>query len=307
MAADPVLTVVVTVVSDTAEQSDTCHLEGCLEALQHQIDPPPMEVLVTCDSQLPGIQELERRFPHVCFICVDTLRTVRSGHTREHHDKLRGIGIQRARAPLVALIEDHSRPDVHWSAALIKEHAQSRAAIGGAIENGIDRALNWAVYFSDFGRYQNPVRRGPSTYLSDANVCYKRAALEQVAEAWSGGYDEARVHAALTRRGETLALSPDVIVYQHRLGLRLATALVERYVWGRSFGAGRTALIAPWQRALYAVLCPLLPPILFLRQLRNVLRTGRNRAAFLRAAPLTALLDVAWSCGECVGYLTGHP
>lgn len=307
MATDPVLTVVVTVVSDTAEESGAHHLAGCLESLQHQIDPPPLEVVVTCEARLPGIRELEARFPDVRFVCVDDLQADRSRPTREHHDELRGIGIERARAPLVAMIEDHSRPDAHWSAALVKEHLQPHAAIGGAMENGIDRALNWAVYFCDFGRYQNPVPRGLSTYLSDANVCYKRAALDRVPEAWIRGYDEARVHSALLKRGETLALSPDVIVSQYRVGLRLGPSLAERYVWGRSFGAGRAKIMALSRRALYAVLCPLLPPILLYRQFRNVLRTGRSRAAFLRSAPLTALLDVAWSFGESVGYLTGHP
>ena len=70
----PALTVVVTVVSDTSEQSDTSHLEGCLEALRQQVNPPPMEVLVTCDARLPGIKELEQRFPEVGFIAVEKLQ-----------------------------------------------------------------------------------------------------------------------------------------------------------------------------------------------------------------------------------------
>jgi hypothetical protein len=307
MAADPLLTVVVTVVSDTAEQADTSHLEGCLEALQRQIDPPATEVLVTCAAGLPGLKELQQRFPGVGFICVDKLRTARSGPSREHHDELRGVGIRSARAPLVALLEDCGRPHPHWSAQLVKEHAQPFAAIGGAMENGIDRSLNWAVYFGDFGRYQNPVPRGPSAYVSDANVCYKRAALDRVAEAWAENYNEARVHAALAKHGEVLALSPDVIVYQHRLNLRLGPALMERYVWGRSFAAVRVAAIATSRRAILAALCPLLPLMLLLRQFRNVLSTRRNRAVFVRALPLTALLDFAWSFGEFIGYLTGHP
>jgi len=175
------------------------------------------------------------------------------------------------------------------------------------MENGIDRALNWAVYFGDFGRYQNPIPSGPSAYVSDANVCYKREALQRVADAWAGSYNEARVHGALTERGEVLALSPEVIVYQHRLNLRLGPALMERYVWGRSFAAVRVARVPSSRRALLALLCPLLPFVLSLRQLQNVLRTGRNRAAFVRALPLTMLLDLVWSYGEFVGYLTGHP
>src|SRR5208282_3362209 len=142
MAADPALTVVVTVVSDTSEQSDTLNLEGCLEALRQQVNPPPMEVLVTCDARLPGIRELEPGFPEVSFIAVEELHRARSGPSREHHDELRGIGMRKARAPLIALIEDVGRPDPTWAAALVKEHAQSYAAIGGAMENGINRPLN---------------------------------------------------------------------------------------------------------------------------------------------------------------------
>ena len=307
MAAEPALTVVVTVVSDTSEQSDTLHLEGCLEALRQQVNPPPMEVVVTCDARLPGIKELEQRFPEVGFVAVEKLHTARSGPSREHHDELRGIGIRRARAPLIALIEDVGRPDPNWAAALVKEHAGPYAAVGGAMENGIDRPLNWAVYFGDFGRYQNPVPHGRSPYVSDANVCYKREALERVADAWPGSYNEARVHGALASRGQILALSPDAIVFQHRLNLRLMPALVERYVWARSYAAVRIEGVPAARRAVYAILCPALPFVLFLRQLGNVLRTKRNRAAFLKALPVTLLLDIAWSYGEFVGYVTGHP
>jgi hypothetical protein len=190
---------------------------------------------------------------------------------------------------------------------VVKEHAQSYAAIGGAMENGIDRALNWAVYFGDFGRYQNPIPRGPSPYVSDANVCYKRAALDRVKDAWPDSYNEARVHGALMERGEVLALSPDVAVWQHRLDLHLGPVLVERYVWGRSFAATRVARVPASRRVIYAVLCPVLPFVLLLRQWQNVLRTKRNQGAFLKALRLTALLDVAWSWGELVGYVTGRP
>lgn len=307
MGAAPSLAVVVTVVSDTSEAADTGSLEGCLQALQSQADPPPMEVLVTCDARLRGVDQLRQRFPQVKFIAVDKLHTARSGPSREHHDELRGIGLRNSQAPLVALIEDVGRPDSHWCSQLVKEHAQPYAAIGGAMENGVDRALNWAVYFGDFGRYQNPILAGPSPYVSDANVCYKREALQRVADAWAGSYNEARVHAALVERGEVLALSPQVIVSQHRLDLRLGPALLERYVWGRSFAAVRVSSTPSSRRAILALLCPLLPFVLLLRQFQNILRTRRNRAAFLRALPLSSLLDLVWSGGEFVGYVTGHP
>jgi hypothetical protein len=306
-AAQPKLSVVVTVVSDTTEETDTRHLEGCLEALEHQVNPPEMEVLVTCGGWLRGIEELEQRFPRVRFIRVGKLRTARHGPSREHHDELRAVGIRQACGELVGLLEDHGWPDLHWCAQLVKEHRGPHAAIGGAIENSIDRLLNWGVYFCDFGRYQNPVPRGPATFVSDANVCYKRLGLDKVPEAWADSYNEVRVHAALSERGETLWLSPDLVVYQHRLNLQLGLALLERYVWGRSYAATRMAMAAGSRRLILAALSPVLPLILIQRQLRNVLRKRRNRGAFFRALPLTALLTIAWSYGEFVGYLTGRP
>ncbi len=307
MSASPALSVVITVVSDTSEAADTQHLERCLDAFRHQVDPPPMEILVTCNGRVPGVEQLRQHYPGVNFIAVEKLRTQRTGPSREHHDELRGIGIRAARAPLVALIEDVGVPDPGWAAQLVKEHAQAYAAVGGAMENGIDRPLNWAVYFEDFGRYQNPVPRGPSAFVSDANVCYKRTALERVRDAWPESYNEARVHGALAAHGEVLALSPDVVVRQHRLNLRLRPVLTERYVWGRSFAATRVAGASAARRRALAAMTPLLPLVLFLRQAKKVMESGRNRGAFLRSTPLTMLLNTAWSWGEFVGYATGRP
>ena len=83
--------------------------------------------------------------------------------------------------------------------------------------------------------------------------------------------------------------------------------LTERYVWGRSFAATRVIALPASKRFLLAAMTPLLPFVLFLRQMRKVLASKRNRLAFLRAAPLTFLLNTTWSWGEFVGYITGRP
>jgi hypothetical protein len=305
-AISPELSVIVTVVSDTTAQSDTRHLEACLQALQRQLGAPQLETIVTCDSRLPGIEQVAQRFPEVRFVCLPYARSARSGASREHHDQLRWAGLREAKGRLIAVLEDHGRPDPHWCAALVKEHAGSHAAVGGAIENGVDRPLNWAVYFADFGRYQNPVPRGPSARLSDANVSYKRAALEAVPSAWATTYNEVVVHQALLAHGQTLWLSPDVVVYQHRMNLALGSQLLERYVWGRSYAATRVANAPAWKRLTLAVLSPLLPPLLLVRGLGNVLRTRRNRTAFIKALPYFVLLCFAWASGEFAGYSTGR-
>ena len=226
---------------------------------------------------------------------------------REHHDVLRARGLGAARGELVGLLEDHARPGADWCARVVAAHGKPYAAIGGAIENGVDRPLNWAVYYCDFGRYQNPVPAGPSAFASDANVTYKRSALWPIRASWEESFREVVVHGALAARGETVALDPSIVVHQDRRDLRLGAAVRERFVWGRSYGATRAALLPRSTRMIYAVCSPLLPAILVLRMARTAWIRRTHFGAFLRALPLIAVLVTIWSAGEGVGYATGRP
>lgn len=302
------LSVVVVIVSDTTEQrAGTANLAVCLEALSKQIDAPPLEVIVPHHPETEGIEDLRKGFPQVIFTAVAGLRTSpRRGGSREHHDVLRARGLAAARGDVIGLLEDHGRPDEHWCANVVAAHRGTYAAIGGAIENGIDRPLNWAVYYCDFGRYQRPFPPGESSFASDANVTYKRSALEAIRTTWVKSFREVMVNGTLRSRGEKVALQADIVVYQNRRNLRLGAALLERFVWGRSYAANRTAQLRGRERAAYAVLSPLLPVILLLRMAETAWSRRRHFAKFLRAFPLTAMLVTVWSIGEGVGYATAR-
>jgi hypothetical protein len=175
---NPVLSVLVVIVSDTTEQrAAVSDLAGCLAALSKQIDAPPMEIIVPHRQDVDGIEALRKEFPQVTFLLVTDLATSSRAGSREHHDILRARGLSAAHGDVLGLLEDHGRPDENWCAKVVAAHRKPYAAIGGAIENGLDRPLNWAVYYCDFGRYQNPLPPGESSCASDANVSYKRAAL----------------------------------------------------------------------------------------------------------------------------------
>ena len=206
---------------------------------------------------------------------------------------------------MVALMEDHARPDEKWCANIVAAHRENYAAIGGAIENGIDRPLNWAVYFCDFGKYQNPLPAGESPFSSDANTSYKRTALESVRPAWEESFREVVVNGRLIDAGEKVALHPDIVVYQHRSDLKTGAAMSERYIWGRSYAATRNALLSFPKRLVYAALSCLLPAILILRLGRTAQQRGRHFGKFLRALPLILALQISWSLGEGIGYLAG--
>lgn len=305
-AAEPALSAIVVIVSDTLEpRAHAGHLAGCLGALREQIDAPPFEIIVPYHAATDGIAELQKHFTDVRFVAVEDRAIVeRKQGSREHHDVLRARGLAVARGALLALLEDHARPDPRWCSNLAAAHRQSdAAAVGGAIENGVDSPLAWAVYYCDFARYQNPLPDGASPFASDANTAYKRQALESIRSLWRESFREGVVNAALLEAGRILVLRGDVIVYQHRSDLTLANALRERFVWARSYARTRATLLTPLRRLAYAVASPLLPPLLLLRMASTAWKRRRHFGKFVGAAPLAALLLCGWSAGECAGYV----
>ena len=290
-AAAPALTVVVVML----EGPD--YLARCLEALARQKNAPHFEIIVPCDERLGDAAALRAKYPQAQFARVPGKRT---------YAELRAIGVRRARGPIVALTEDHCAPEPAWCAEILNAHAAPHAAIGGAVEKGPDAALNWAIYLCDFGRYMQPVREGPAGYLTDCNVSYKRAALASLAEVWAGEFHEPVVHGTLKARGETLWLSPRIVVRQQR-SLSWGSALWDRYAFGRLFASTRPEAAAPMGRALYAALAIALPPFIVARVATDVLRKRRHFRELARALPALILVTSAWAWGEFAGYVTGRP
>ncbi len=270
----------------------------CLRALSQQVDIPSLEIIVPCDSRLGGLWALRKEFPEAHVLYVERHRT---------YAELRALGVQKARGAIVALTEDHCIPDPDWCSRILEAHAGPHAAVGGAVEKGQpDTLLNWAVYLCDFSRYMNPVPEGPASYLTDCNVSYKQAALSSVAQVWIDEFHETSVNWALQARGESLWLSPRIIVHQQR-SLRFGSAVWERYAFGRLFASTRVTATTLLRRALYAGSSFLLPPLLLGRVAGNVFRKRRCVAEFFRTLPALMFMTTIWAWGEFVGYLTGRP
>lgn len=282
-------------------------MKTCLAALEPSASEYVLEVLVPYDSRLDSIDELESRFPWAQFIDARKIIVAEEhGDTsREHHDMLRAVGINLASGPIVALLEDHGVPSENWCRSLLDAHRTSdAAAIGGAVENGVDRLLNWAVYYCDFGRYQNPVPSGPVEFLSDSNVSYKRDALWSVKHQWSDAFHETSVNWELRRDGATLKLNPEMVVHQTRRNLSFLFALRERIVWGRSFAGTRAMEVSNLRRALFAAFSFLLPFVLTFRIVALGLKKQRFLGRLFCSLPIVFLLEIFWSFGEFVGYVT---
>jgi hypothetical protein len=299
---------VVAMVSDTTESADTSHLGPCLDALLAQAGAPTMEIIVPYHAGVRGVEEVERKYSRVRFLEVTDLKTF-SGrkNSREHHDELRARGLAVAQGTLVALIEDCGIAAKDWVARMAEAHQQPMGGAGGAMENGIDRPLNWAVYYCDFLRYQQPLAAGDAWAISDANCCYKRAALGGIGSVWREVFHESSINDGLRAKGDKVVLAPAAVVSQHRLGLTLGSALKERYVWGRSYAASRSKLATTGKRLFWGAFSPALPLLMLTRMSLMAWKKRRTWGAFVKAFPLTAMLIVSWSWGEFIGYVTGRP
>jgi hypothetical protein len=288
----PELTVVVVILQGKS------YLIRCLRALTRQIDVPAFEILVPHDESLGDIAMLRAEFPGVQFLSLEGYHT---------YAELRALGFRQARGRIIALTEDHCIPDPDWCARILETHQGPYAAVGGAVDKEKpDTVLNWAIYLCDFSRYTNPVLEGPSTYLTDCNVAYKRKDLEAIASVWRDEFHETSVNWTLQARGKVLWLSPKIIVRQQR-SLTFRRAIRERYAFGRLFASTRVASTTPFRRLLYAVGAIPLPFLLTGRVMSHVFRKRRYIDEFFRALPLIGLMTTIWSWGELIGYLTGRP
>lgn len=300
------LSVVVTVV-DGGET-----LDRCLTSLATQQGGPALDVIVPWDDSVPGMAALAARFPAFRFLPLGTLETQRPkfGPAGQHElfDRRRSAGLTVATGDLVAIVEDRGVPRPDWALKLAELHQRMpEAVIGGGVDNGRDRILNWAVFFCDFGRYQLPFESGPREYVTDVNIGYKRRAIEQTRELWKERYHETTVHWALVRAGETLYLSNEFAVDQMRDDLSVRRLMGERLGWGRLFAYTRARETGLGKRLVLAALAPVLPFLLFTRLARHQVQKRRTLGKFLAASPLVALLLAGWSLGEMTGYLTGRP
>jgi hypothetical protein len=285
-------------------------LRNFLNALAHQQDPPPLQILLPYDSSIPETAALQPQFPQVTFIDMGVTKTIRSIDTaagqHELYDRRRAAGLARATGTLIGILEDRAPPRSDWARNVIRLHSQPYGVIGGAIECAPTDTLNWAFYVCDFSRYGLPFESGPRRWVSDVNVSYKRKMMDDTRHIWNERFNEAMVHWALLERGETLYLSSELVVDYKTPYTSLRGVLPERFHWGRLFGHVRAKKMNLPARLGHIVLGPLIPVVLFFRHAMTQTAKG-NFWRFLRAAPTVAALLAGWTSGEIWGYITKRP
>jgi len=281
----------------------------CLDALYEQAADVKAELIVPFDKWTTDILELGSSYPDVRFVETEltSLSEDESARPRRHSqfDLRRAAGLLKARGKIIAMTEDQAVPAADWCKQILLAHDEmnTRGVIGGAIENKVDRIMNWAWYYCDFARYGLPFESRHADYVSDVNVSYKREALMSVKEVWESAFHETTVHWTLSRNGEELILDPRPVVFQNRPSTSLIDSLRERIAWGRAFADTRAAETGIMKRLLLAAGCAFLPFLLATRAVGHMIRHGRSGLFILKVLPLLFVLLIHWSLGEAIGYL----
>src|SRR6266542_1749916 len=114
---------------------------------------------------------------------------------------MRAKGLAAARAPVIAMLEDHTNAVPTWADAMLRGHETEAAAVGGSVTNGCFSAVDWAAFFTEYSEHMTPMPEGAVPSLPGNNISYKRSAIEACGDLFSRGVWETFLHKALAEKG----------------------------------------------------------------------------------------------------------
>lgn len=272
------------------------HLLECLNSLDDQTLCDDVEVIVVSNFET-GISESETQFPAFRHLFLSAESTV---------PQLRAYGIAQAHGEIVAVSEDFCVFEANWCEEIKKAHRQKYAVVGGAVENSaVENALDWAVYFYDYGKYMPPQTAGTANTLSGANVSYKREILESIRESYRDEFFETSIHEGLKHCGEELFFLPSAIIF-HNKNYSWEKVVRQFYYQARTFAAMRVSGASFPKRLLLMCFSLLLPIVLTLRVAERTINHKKYLKELIWAMPWLMILMCVWSWGEFCGYLVGE-
>lgn len=215
------------------------------------------------------------------------------------------VGIRRARAPIVALTEDHSFPDANWAEVLIDAHKQSWAVVGPSMRNGNpDTMISQADYYQAYGEWTYPVSSGPVRHLPGNNSSYKRDILLKLGDELEDLMQaESILHRSLREQGYELLLESRTCTSHFNFST-WSSWIPLRYYVGRQF-ASTWAKSWSWpRRLLFTAASPLIPWVRLWHVQKQIRRLQHGRLPPRLLAILLAGLLVE-GLGHMAAYALG--
>ncbi|MBC8121356.1 MAG: glycosyltransferase [Gemmatimonadaceae bacterium] len=274
-------------------------IERCLQSFTEQVTAESFEVIVVDSSQDRTGDLIACHFPGVKLYRFEE---------RKYPGDARNFGVEVATGEVLAFTDADCFVPPDWVDRLIQAHGQtSHPVIGGAVDNGNpDSYIGWAYYFCEFSQW---IPQSASCYLDDIpTTCLspKRWAFDRYGPFLEGVYcSDTDFNWKLARAGFKPLFVPDIQVSHINID-NLNDYLGRKVRHGRYFAWMRvkSERFSFLRRAAYVLLWPLLPFLLFGRRTALVLGKQKYLKEYLLAVPLVFLGLVAWSYGECLGYLS---
>lgn len=218
----------------------------------------------------------------------------------------RAQGVFCARAPVVAMIEDHSFLTPEWAETILHAHQQSYAAVGPVVINGNpDTIVSWADMVINYADWLAPMASGEMSHLPGHNSTYKRDVLIRYGDRLASMLAaESILHWDLRAQGHTLYLEASAQTAHVNYSL-LRPFLPLQFYAGRIFAAKRALDWPAWKRLVYGLGSPLIPLVRLRRILQKIRRTNLTTRLTLRLIPLLLIGLVANALGELMGYVLG--
>lgn len=267
----------------------------CAAVLQGQTGPKP-EIIAVERLGPDFAGRVAAEFPEARVISLPDGTTI---------PEMRAAGIRAASGDVVGVIEDHVIVPADWTERMLGEIAAGAEVVAGPVDNMATGTLvDWAAFLCEYSAVLPPLRDGPSDWLPGNNTVYRRDVLQRFDALLDDGKWENHLHDRMRADGVTLLMRNDIVA-GHKMHYTFGLYFAQRYLYSRSFAGARVREAPLGKRIVMGLAAFALPPLVYIRVVRNVLAKGRHVPQLLRSLPLLVPFAVSWGAGEIAGYWFG--
>jgi glycosyltransferase involved in cell wall biosynthesis len=185
----------------------------CLASLESQVDSPAREVILVDSSNDCTVNIVSKQHPKIQVIHLDQ---------KTDPGTARNLGIEKSRGEILAFIDSDCIADRNWLRRITEAHASAYRVIGGAVQNGNDKAsiVAWAGYLSEFREFLPTMGLREVMHIPTCNISYKKEIFSQFG-LFEGRYypqEDLVYNYRLWKNGEKILLDPSIRVHHvHRV------------------------------------------------------------------------------------------
>lgn len=212
--------------------------------------------------------------------------------------------IDNTTSEYVALLDAACPPCRAWLTAAREQIANAADIFYGPVNSGwgSDDPRNTG-YLIEYAQFRRPLQPGLPEYPGN-NLVFRRTLLTAVPGASECGFQKTFFLRCIEERLGIKPRACDKMLVTYRKSYPWRYYLCRRLRHGRLYGSSHARSLG-MRRFLHAGGTLLLPLIRYWRILRMAAREPGLRADVLRFSGRVILSEIAWSIGECQGYLAG--